>query len=122
MRREVLRAVSIVFGYSEPVLVDVSLTVEEGEVVAVAGPTGSGKTTLIMVLAGLLRPLRGELFFMGRPLWAQSPDARRFIGVMFQNPDDMFSTPQFSKKLHIRRSGYTGLRRVWRRRGKSPRS
>jgi len=90
MRREVLRAVSIVLGYSEPVLVDVSLTVEEGEVVAVAGPTGSGKTTLIMVLAGLLRPWRGEVFFMGRPLWAQLPDARRFVGVMFQNPDDMF--------------------------------
>jgi len=46
MRREVLRAVSIVFGHSEPVLVDVSLTVEEGEVVAVAGPTGSGKPLL----------------------------------------------------------------------------
>ncbi len=63
---------------------------EEGEVVAVAGPTGSGKTTLIMVLAGLLRPWRGEVFFMGRPIWAQLSDARRFVGVMFQNPDDMF--------------------------------
>ncbi len=122
MRREVLRAVSIVFGYSEPVLVDVSLTVEEGEVVAVAGPTGSGKTTLIMVLAGSLRPWRGEVFFMGRPLWAQLPDARRFVGVVFQNPDDMFFNATVLEETAYTAVRLYGLRRVWRRRGKSPRS
>ncbi|MCC6021365.1 MAG: energy-coupling factor ABC transporter ATP-binding protein [Thermoproteaceae archaeon] len=91
MRREVLRAVSITFGYySEPVLLDASLDAREGEVVAVTGPTGSGKTTLLMVLAGLLRPWSGEVYFMGRPVWERLPEARRHIGVMFQNPDDMF--------------------------------
>lgn len=90
MRREVLRASGVAAGYVEPVVKEANISVEEGEIAAVVGPTGSGKTTLLLTLAGLLRPWRGEVLFMGRPLWDQLPEARRHIGVMFQNPDDMF--------------------------------
>ncbi|ABL87392.1 ABC transporter related protein [Pyrobaculum islandicum DSM 4184] len=90
MRREVLKAVDVYFGYSEDVLKGVSLSVGEGQFMAVMGPTGSGKTTLLLVLAGLLKPRRGEVYFMGEPLEGQLPAARRLMGVVFQNPDDMF--------------------------------
>jgi iron complex transport system ATP-binding protein len=47
---------------------DVSLAVASGEIVGVIGPNASGKTTLIRLLSGLLRPTCGEILLEGRPL------------------------------------------------------
>jgi ATP-binding cassette subfamily B protein len=61
----------VTFGYSrtEPaVLEDVSLTVDAGETVAILGPTGAGKTTLIALLLGLYRPWSGTIRVDGEPL------------------------------------------------------
>lgn len=69
-------------------LKDVSLSVDEGEVVAVIGSIGCGKTTLLLVASGLIKPSRGEVLFKGKPLEEQLPGARRSIGVVFQDPDD----------------------------------
>jgi branched-chain amino acid transport system ATP-binding protein len=62
-----VRALAVSHGQIE-VLHEVSLTVGEGEIVAVIGPNGSGKTTLLRTLAGVLRPRRGTVTLDGRPL------------------------------------------------------
>ena len=49
------------------VLKDVSLVLEEGEVVALLGPNGVGKTTLLRVAAGVTSPQRGEVRILGKP-------------------------------------------------------
>jgi ABC-type taurine transport system ATPase subunit len=64
-----------------PVLRNVSLTIEEGEFVALVGYSGSGKTTLIAALAGLTTPDAGEVLFKGRPVTGASPER----AVVFQN-------------------------------------
>jgi branched-chain amino acid transport system ATP-binding protein len=51
-----------------PALRDVSLRVEEGELVALVGPNGAGKTTTLRAISGLLRPTAGSIQFQGRPL------------------------------------------------------
>ena len=66
---DLINARGITFRYdSSPVLLDVSLTISEGDFLAIIGPNGSGKTTLVKVILGLLRPAAGRVEIMGRPL------------------------------------------------------
>jgi zinc transport system ATP-binding protein len=62
-----LNGVSFAYAGGPPVLRDVSLAVEQGEFVAVAGPNGGGKTTLLRVLLGLEQPQAGTAALFGEP-------------------------------------------------------
>jgi len=55
-----LRSVTFAYPAGSPVLRDVSLEIDQGEFVAVAGPNGGGKTTLVRLALGILRPTRGQ--------------------------------------------------------------
>ncbi len=63
------------------VLSNINLSIEEGEFVAIVGFTGSGKTTLVNLINGLLQPTRGEVLFKGEPVTGTSHER----GVIFQN-------------------------------------
>ncbi|GAA4303766.1 ABC transporter ATP-binding protein [Aestuariibaculum suncheonense] len=67
--------------YATEVLSNINLTIEEGEFVAIVGFTGSGKTTLVNLINGLLQPTRGEVLFKGLPVLGTSHER----GVIFQN-------------------------------------
>ena len=56
-------------------LVDVSLTVKDGEFVSVVGPNGAGKTTLVNLLTGLLVPSKGDVYFKGQNIAGVGPVA-----------------------------------------------
>ena len=73
-----------------PVLRDVSLGVRPGEFVGLMGPSGSGKSSLLDVLAGLRTPVRGEVLMLGAP-WpadagARADQRRRSLGLILQEP------------------------------------
>ncbi|MCL4161372.1 UNVERIFIED_CONTAM: hypothetical protein GTU68_022965, partial [Idotea baltica] len=63
------------------VLSNINLTIEEGEFVAIVGFTGSGKTTLVNLINGLIEPTKGEVLFKGEPVQGTSHER----GVIFQN-------------------------------------
>lgn len=63
------------------VLSNINLSIEEGEFVAIVGFTGSGKTTLVNLINGLIKPTSGEVLFKGEQVTGTSHDR----GVIFQN-------------------------------------
>ena len=69
---------------------DVSLTIEDGEFVAIVGHTGSGKSTLVQHLNGLLKPTGGQILVDGEDLNGEKVDRRRIrqkVGLVFQYPE-----------------------------------
>jgi zinc transport system ATP-binding protein len=63
-----LKGVSFSYAKGPPVLRDVDLRVSPGELIAIAGPNGGGKTTLVRLALGLLKPDRGEVELFGEPV------------------------------------------------------
>jgi biotin transport system ATP-binding protein len=74
----------------ETVLDGVSMTVEDGEWVVLAGRNGSGKTTLVRHFNGLLSPDEGEVLVDGESASDAPVAARTRVGMVFQNPRDQF--------------------------------
>ncbi|KQM66757.1 MULTISPECIES: ABC transporter ATP-binding protein [unclassified Sphingomonas] len=76
---------------ANPVLSDVSIAIPHGGAVGVIGESGSGKSTVARVVAGLLAPTAGQVTLDGRPLApglsARSRDDLRRIQIVFQNAD-----------------------------------
>ena len=75
---------------SSPALAGIDLTIGDGELVGIIGPTGSGKSTLVQHLNGLLRPDRGRVLVDGVDLADRHTDLkaiRQKVGLVFQYPE-----------------------------------
>ncbi len=77
-----LDGVSFAYRPGQPVLTDVGLEVERGELVAIAGPNGGGKTTLVRLILGLERPDSGTVRLFGEP--AHRFSRRAVLGYLAQ--------------------------------------
>jgi ATP-binding cassette subfamily B protein RaxB len=82
-----LKGVSFRYADTEPeVLSGVNLKVEAGEFVAVTGPSGGGKTTLLKIMLGLFKPLEGTVLIDGTPIAHVGTRAfRQQVGVVMQD-------------------------------------
>jgi energy-coupling factor transport system ATP-binding protein len=86
----VIEVRDVYFAYPNGVeaLKGVSLTIHDGEFVAIMGQNGAGKTTLVKHLNGLLKPTRGEVIVDGvNTKEASVAELARKVGLVFQNPD-----------------------------------
>lgn len=69
---------------------NVSLSIEKGEFIGIIGHTGSGKSTFIQMLNGLIRPTSGEVLLDGKDIWSEPKKIKnvRFrVGMVFQYPE-----------------------------------
>ena len=92
---------------------DVSFAVEQGEFLGIIGHTGSGKSTLIQHLNGLLKPTSGQILLDGKDIWAEPKKIRsvRFqVGLVFQYPEYQLFEETVYKDISFgpRNQGKTG--------------
>lgn len=82
------RGVHLSYDGCRQVLEDVTFTVDDGEFVAFIGPNGTGKSTAMRLVNGLLLPDRGEVLIDGTATTAlRTSQIARNVGFLFQNPD-----------------------------------
>ncbi len=90
---EIIRLKDISFAYgAQPVLDDISMSIDEGGFVGVVGPNGSGKTTLIKALTKVVRPHRGAVEILGKEISRLSNrELARAVSVVPQDTGVMFA-------------------------------
>ena len=79
-----LRNIHKRFG-DKQILSDFNLTIHEGKILAIVGPSGGGKTTLLRMLAGLEKIDSGEVFYDGESLALDELSKRQLLGFVFQD-------------------------------------
>ncbi len=89
-----LKNLSFVYGAGTPfekkAVDDVSLSIEQGELIGIIGHTGSGKSTLVQMLNGLIKPSQGQVLLGGKNIWENPKkirDIRFRVGMVFQYPE-----------------------------------
>ena len=89
-----LKNLSYVYGTGTPfektAVNNVSLSIEKGEFIGIMGHTGSGKSTLVQMLNGLMKPTSGQVILDGEDIWANPKDIRKIrfkVGMVFQYPE-----------------------------------
>ncbi len=67
-----------------------NLSINEGEIIGLIGHTGSGKSTFVQMLNGLIKPTSGQVFLNGEDIWAKPKEIRKIrfkVGMVFQYPE-----------------------------------
>ncbi|MEE0869376.1 MAG: ATP-binding cassette domain-containing protein, partial [Ruminococcus sp.] len=89
-----LKNLSFVYGQKTPfekrAVDNVSLSIEKGEFIGIIGHTGSGKSTLVQMLNGLIQPTEGQVFLDGEDIWQNPKEIRKVrfkVGMVFQYPE-----------------------------------
>lgn len=89
-----LKNLSYVYGTGTPfektAVNNLSLSIEKGEFIGIMGHTGSGKSTLVQMLNGLMKPTSGQVLLGGEDIWANPKDIRKIrfkVGMVFQYPE-----------------------------------
>jgi branched-chain amino acid transport system ATP-binding protein len=90
---------------------DISLKIEEAEIVALVGANGAGKTTLLNTISGLVRPVSGSVEFCGKKIDGLKPYAIVELG-MCHIPEGRRLFPDMSVRENLEMGAYT--KRVWK--------
>jgi cobalt/nickel transport system ATP-binding protein len=96
-----LRGVHFAYDPSRPVLRDLDFSLCEGDRIGLTGANGGGKTSLLHVIVGLIKPTAGEIVCFGRPRKTEADflDVRRRVGLLFQDSDDQLFCPTVAEDI-----------------------
>ena len=89
-----LEGINYLYGQGTEMVVhalkDINIEIKDGEFVGLIGHTGSGKSTLVQHLNGLVRPTEGRIYFDGQDIYAEGYDMKKHrsnVGLVFQYPE-----------------------------------
>jgi cobalt/nickel transport system ATP-binding protein len=102
MAQPIIEVEALSFRYPDgtPALTDISFQVMPAERVALVGPNGGGKSTLLLHLNGVLRGQRGHIRIDALPLTEKTlGQIRGRVGLVFQNPDDQLFSPRVGQDV-----------------------
>lgn len=100
-----ITATDLTVGYEDPLIEEASFSVEPGTAVLLTGQNGAGKTSMLRVIAGLLKPLSGRVEVNGVNVWDEGVDARSHLAFL---PQDTRFHEALSPRQVLR--FYAGLR------------
>jgi len=99
----ILRVENVVSGYgSMTVLHELSLEVEEGEIVTLLGPNGAGKTTVLRTIFGILSPKEGKVLYKGEDITGHQPERVAHTGMCYvPQEENIFSSMTVQENLEM---------------------
>ncbi|MHA1754602.1 MAG: energy-coupling factor ABC transporter ATP-binding protein, partial [Candidatus Odinarchaeia archaeon] len=91
-----------IYPTGEKALRNISLKIDDGEIIAIMGPNGAGKTTLVKHLNGLLQPTEGVVLVNGLNTKTHSiAELSRIVGLVFQNADHQLFSESVEKEIEF---------------------
>lgn len=88
-----------------PIVHEVTFCAEEGQITALVGPNGAGKTTILKAIAGIIRPVKGEIFIDGVPTSGLTVEELVKLGVVYI-PEGMSVFAEMSVEENLEVGGY----------------
>ena len=77
--KKIIEIKNLSFSYeNQQILKDINLEVEENDFMAILGPNGGGKTTLLKLITGLIKPTKGKIFVLGK----EPKKVKKYIGYV----------------------------------------
>ncbi|GHV41098.1 ABC transporter ATP-binding protein [Synergistales bacterium] len=94
-------------GYGKKTVIrDIHLTVDDNEIVAIIGPNGTGKSTLLKALYGAIKPTNGEFYYCGRNITGRNPGMNAHDGISYISQGaNVF--PDLTMEQNLLMGGYT---------------
>ena len=103
-REPVLTVKDLSFSYNpgEPVLENINLEIEKGEMISIVGRNGAGKSTFASLICGFYKPVSGEILLNGKDISPLSTKERgEKIGFVMQSPGQMISKPMIREEVEL---------------------
>ena len=89
--RDVSVSYRAVKGKAAQVFGGLNLEIHRGEKIALIGSNGAGKSTMMKMMTGLIKPAKGEVLLKGKSIKDTKPEQlSRYVSLVYQNPEDMF--------------------------------
>ena len=103
---------SVAYGSNPPILENISFTISAGEVFGILGGSGSGKSSVLRNLIGLVKPRKGKVMIFGQDLWADDGrhlnECRRRFGMMYQ-AGALFGSMNLLENVSMPMLEFTGM-------------